>query len=78
MDVSVLQKRQGIVLASITRLSYRIKELEGKVDQPSTFDLTKHEKDKLESLDSEFKVHHAVVNILNKAEDLTKEQEVLD
>ena len=76
MDVSVLRKRRGIVRASITRLTNRIKEL---VDQPTTFDLAKRDKDKLESLDSEFKVHHyAVVDILDKDEDLVKEQEVLD
>ena len=75
----MLRKRRGIVRASITRLSNRIKELEGKVDQPSTFDLAKRDKDKLESLDSEFKVHHyAVVDVLDKPEDLAKEQEVLD
>ena len=50
-----------------------------KVDQPTTFDLAKRDKDKLESLDSEFKVHHyAVVDILDKDENLAKEQEVLD
>ena len=76
--MSVLRKR-GIVRASITRLSNRIKKLGGKVDQPSTFDLTKRDKDKLESLNSEFKVHHyAIVDILDKSKDLTKEQEVLD
>ena len=62
--------------ASITCLSNRIKELEGKVDQPTIFDLNK---DKLESLDSKFKVHHyAVVDIVDKDEEITKEQEVLD
>ena len=79
MDISVLRKRRGIVRASITRLTNRIKELERKVDQPSTFDLTKRDKDKLELLDSEFQVHHyTVVDVLDKDEDLAKEQEVLD
>ena len=65
--------------ASITRISNRIKELEEKVDQSTTFDLAKRDKNKLISLDSEFKVHHyAVVDILEKDEDLAKEQEVLD
>ena len=35
-----------------------------------TFDLAKRYKDKLESLDSELKVHHyAIVDILDKAEE---------
>ena len=47
--------------------------------QQSTFNLAKRDKYKLESLDSEFKVHHyAVVDVLDKPEDFAKEQEVLD
>ena len=53
--------------ASLTRLTNRIKEMEGKIDQPTTFGLAKRNKDKLESFDSKFKVHHyAIVGILDR------------
>ena len=67
--------------ASITRLTGRVKELESKADQPTTVKVARRLKEKLESLDSEFKVHHlAVVDAINVADDaaLRKEQNVLD
>ena len=78
-SVSVLRKRRGVVRASITRLTGRIKELESKADQPTTIDLARQTKDKLKSLDSEFKVHHyAVVDVIDDETALQKEQEILD
>lgn len=81
MDISVLRKRRGVVRASITRLTGRIKELESKADQPNTIDIARRSKDKLESLDSEFKVHHlAVVDAVDGSDEATikKEQDILD
>ena len=73
-SVSVLRKRRGVVRASITRLTSRIKELESKADQPTTIDLARQTKDKLKSLDSEFKVHHyAVVDVIDDETALQKE-----
>ena len=81
MDVSVLRKRRGVVRASITRLTGRIKELESKADQPTTTDVARRSKENLESLDSEFKVHHlAVVDAIDGTDDTTlrNEQDILD
>ena len=65
----------------MTRLSGRVKELESKVDQPTTIDVARRTKDKLESLDSEFKMHHfAVIDVIDEkdATALGKEQDILD
>ena len=56
--ISALRRRRGIVKASITRLNTRLTELETKVHEPSTLSHAKKLSAKLESLDSEFKVHH--------------------
>ena len=45
---------------SITRLITKLKDLECKMDQSSTFDLTKGMAQKLELLDVEFYKHHLV------------------
>ena len=56
--VSTLRKRRGVIRGSITRLGYRLKELEGTADQPPTHDHTRQLDTKLEALDSEFKTHN--------------------
>ena len=70
---------RGVIRASITRLSTRLKDLEAKVDQPTTLDLTQRMTQKLDTLDSEFKVHHfALVDVIDGDEFLLKEQETLN
>ena len=60
--------------ASITRLSTHLKELETKVNQPTTLDRAQRMTHKLDSLDSEFKVHHhALINVIEGNELLLKE-----
>ena len=64
---------------SITRLSTRLKDLESKADQPATLDLVRQMSQKLESLDSDFKLHHyALINLINDIESMLKEQDILD
>ena len=76
---TTLRKRRGVVRASITRLATRLKDLETKVDQPTTLDLAHRMSQKLDSLDSEFKVHHyALVDIIDDDDLSSKEQETLD
>ena len=76
---TTLRKRRGVVRASITRLATRLKDLETKVDQPTTLDLAHRMSQKLDSLDSEFKVHHyALVDIIDDNDLSSKEQETLD
>ena len=56
-----------------------LKDLESKVDQPATPDLTQRMKKKLDTLDSEFKTHHyALIDLIDDEETLQKEQDVLD
>ena len=72
-------KRRGISRASITRLTTKLKDLESKVDQPGTFDLAQRMKQRLETLDSEFKTHHyGLVEHIDEEEALKREQEALD
>ena len=80
-DASTLRKCRGVVQASITCLSGRVKELESKADQPTTIDVARCTKDKQESLDSEFKVHHfAVIDVIDEKDGATlrKEQDILE
>ena len=64
---------------SIMRLTMKLKDLEGKTDQASTFDLAQGMAQKLDSLDAEFRKHHfQLVELIDDEEVLSKEQEVLD
>ena len=80
MSTSVVKQRRGTVRASITRLSTKLKELEEKSDHIS-LDLAKGMKQKLESLDAEFrKYHYGLIDLIDEGDEetLLKEQEVLD
>ena len=65
------KKRRGIVHASITRFTTKLKDLESKADQPGTFDLAQQMKLKLENLDKDFKTYHYGLVDLVDAEDET-------
>ena len=78
-DPTTLRKRRGVVRASITRLFTRLKDLESKADQPTTLDLARQMSQKLESLDSDFKLHHyALIDLIDDTESMLKEQDILD
>ena len=77
--ISNQRKRRGVVRASITRLGTRLKELEDKVEEPTTHDLAKRLAAKLETLDAEFKAHHfSLIDLIDDEGTLGKEQETLD
>ena len=74
-------RRRGVVRASVTRLATRLRELESKVDAPTTPSLAQRMSTKLDTLDSDFKAHHlAVIDAIAEGDEegLTKEQEILD
>ena len=78
-DTSNLRKRRGAIKASITKLTSRIKELESKVHEPTTFELAQLVPN-LNSLDARFKEHHFSIidNIDEKdLESLAKEYDAL-
>ena len=80
-DASNLRKRRGAIKASITKLTSRIKQLESKVHEPTTFELAQHLAPTLNLLDAKFKEHHfSIIGIIDEkdATSLAKEQEVLD
>ena len=78
-DPTTLKKRRGVIHASITRLFTRLKDLESKADQPTTLDLTWQMSQKLESLDSDFKLHqYALIYLIDDIESMLKEQDILD
>ena len=78
-NVSTLRKRRGVVRASITRLTNRLKELEGDTDSPATLDLAGGITRKLDALDTEFRAHHqALVDLIDDEEALLTEQNTLD
>ena len=67
--------------ASITRLTTKLKDLEGKTEQSSTFDLAKGMAQKLELLDVEFHKHHYdLVDLIDDEDEtaLSQAQETLD
>ena len=77
--LSTQRKRRGVVKASITRLGSCLKELESKVEEPTTHDHAQRLATKLETLDAEFKTHHfSLIDLIDDDETLEKEQETLD
>ena len=73
------RKRRGVVKASITRLSSRLKELESKAEEPATHDHAQRLATRLDTLDAEFKTHHfALIDLIDDEETLGKEQDALD
>ena len=75
-DPTTLRKRRGVVRASIIRLFTCLKDLESKADQPAALNLTRQMSQKLESLDSDFKLHHYA--LIDDTESMLKEQDILD
>jgi len=77
LDPHTCKKRRGVLRVSITRLSTRLKELESKIEQPNTLELAQRIKQKLETQDSKFKVHHcALIDLIDDEETLQKEQDI--
>ena len=68
--ISKLRKRRGVIRASITRLTTRLKELE---DGAPELDTPKHAQQllgKLKSLDEEFRgLHYDVLDLIDGSED---------
>ena len=78
-DPTTLRKRWGVVRALITWLFTRLKDLESKADQPATLDLVRQMSQKLESLESDFKIHHyALIYVIDDTESMLKKQDILD
>ena len=73
------RKKRGTVKASITRFLARIGELETAVDQPDTLNHTQRSLIRLETLNSEYKVHHfPLIDLIEDEAVLQREQEDLD
>ena len=65
--------------ASITRLGTKLREAEAKKDELGICDLAQKLLKKLESLDSDLKIHHsAIIDLVKKENNLDREQDVLD
>ena len=79
MDPAVCKKRRGVTRASLTRLATRLRDLQGKTDQPDTLALAKRAKQKLIDLKTDFMTHHlALVDVITIEESLEAEQAILD
>ena len=79
MDIATCKNRREISRTSLTKLATKPNDLENKADEPTTLDLARRLKDRLDTLDSEFKTHHyAVVEQIEDGTDLDREQETLD
>ena len=73
------RKKIGTVKASITRLLARIGELETAIDQLDTLDHSQCSLIRLETLNSEYKVHYfALIDLIEDKAVLQREQENLD
>ena len=78
-NASTLRKRRGVVRASITRLTDRLKDLVADTDKPATQDLAQGMARMLDAPDSEFRTHHhALVDLIDDEEALLAEQKTLD
>lgn len=79
ITVAIAKRRRGIVRGSITRLATRLRDLEGKTDQPSTLDLAQGMALKLRNHDQEYRQHHySLVELLEDDGDIEREQGTLD
>ena len=79
MDITTCKKIRGISCASITKLATKLNDLESKADQPTTLDFARRLKERLDSLNLEFKTHHyALVEQIEEGTDLDREQETVD
>ena len=75
VDLSTLKRRRGVSHASITCLTTRVREAEAREDNLGIADLSKKLKEKLESLDTDFRNHHfAIIDLLKEESDLECEQ----
>ena len=53
--------------------------MESKADQPTTLDLARQMSQRLENLDSDFKLHHyPLIDLIDDTETILKEQDILD
>ena len=80
-EISGARKRRGMAPSSITRIINRLTVLEGKADQPTTFDIAQDMTKKLDELDKEFRKHNLQFVDLIPDEDhdaLSKAQDDLD
>ena len=78
-DLSTLKRRRGVSHASITCLTTRVRIAEARKEDLGIIDLSKKQKEKLESLDSDFRNHHfAIIDLLEEQSDLESEQTILD
>ena len=74
-----LRRRRGVTRASVTRLVTKVREAEARKDEPGISNLAQKLLKKLESLDSDLKTHHsAIIDLVEKEDDLEREQDVLD
>lgn len=80
-ELPKLRKRNGAAKASITKFTSRLKQLESKFHEPSTFELAQQLVPNLNSLDARFKEQHfAILDLIDEddADALAREQEILD
>ena len=78
-NISTLRKRRGVICASITRLTNRLKDLEKETDRSTTLELARGMTRKLDALDSDFRTHHhALIDLIDDEETLLREQSTLD
>ena len=78
-DLTTLNKRRGVALASITCLANRLKELESDTDKPTTLNLAQGMLQKLETLDNDFRTHrNTLVDLIDDEGTLSSEQGMLD
>ena len=78
-NISTLRKKRGVVRASITRLTNRLRDLERDADRPATLDLARGMACKIDALDSDFRAHHhALIDLIDDEDTLQREQTTLD
>ena len=79
-DLAALRRRRGTFRSSITRMSGKVEALvTGEPLNPKSKNFAQQYIKKLESYDSEFKIHHmAIVDMTTDVEQLAREQELLD
>ena len=78
-QLALHKKRRGVARASLTKLNTKLTELEMSAGNPNTLSIARGLATRLETLDTEFSIHHlSIVDLIDDDAALDTEQGALD
>lgn len=72
-DIASARRRRGASWGLVTRLTKKLKDLEGRAENPTTLAATQQMKKSLENVDAAFKTHHfSLIELIEADADLER------